>query len=120
MAHFAELNADSIVQRVVVVDNDNILDENGHESETIGITFCKSLYGSDTEWRQTSYNATFRKHYAGNGYTYSATLDAFIAPQPYPSWHLDETTCQWQAPVPYPTQGGAFFWDESLLRWISV
>ena len=119
MAHFAQLDASSIVLRVIVIDNDNILDPDGNESEPVGIAFCRSLYGADTLWRQTSYNATFRKNYAGIGYRYDTTLDAFIAPQPYPSWTLNTDTCQWNAPKPYPTDGRGYYWDESLLRWVA-
>ena len=117
MAHFAQLDADNIVQRVIVINNSDILDEHGNESEAVGIAFCQSLYGAETIWRQTSYNATFRKNYAGAGYRYDAALDAFIAPQPYPSWSLNTTTCQWEAPKPYPTDGAVYTWNEGLLRW---
>ena len=117
MAHFAELDANSIVLRVIVVNNSDILDLSGNESENVGIDFCKSLFGAGTIWRQTSYNATFRKNYAGIGYRYDAALNAFIAPQPYPSWSLNTTTCQWEAPKPYPTDGKVYAWNEGLLRW---
>jgi len=117
MAHFAQLNAANIVERVIVVDNSNIIDEHGQESEAIGIAFCKTIYGADTIWRQTSYNGSIRKNYAGPGYLYNSELDAFIAPQPYESWRLDIETCQWKAPKPYPADGFDYFWNESLLRW---
>jgi hypothetical protein len=91
MAHFAQLNARSIVQRVIVVDNINTTDLDGNESEAIGIAYCQALYGNETIWRQTSYNATFRCNYAGAGFYYDTDLDAFIAPQPFPK--LD-TKCQ--------------------------
>lgn len=117
MAHFAELDANNIVLRVIVVNNSDILDQYGYESENIGIAFCRSLFGAETIWRQTSYNATFRKNYAGIGYRYDAALNAFIAPQPYPSWSLNTTTCQWEAPKPYPTDGKVYAWNEGLLRW---
>lgn len=119
MAHFAELDASSIVQRVIVINNSDILDEHGDESEAVGIAFCQSLYGAETIWRQTSYNGSFRKNYAGTGYRYDADLDAFIAPQPYLSWSLNTTTCQWEAPKPYPHDGRVYWWDESLLRWVA-
>jgi hypothetical protein len=118
MAHFAQLNADNIVTHVSVVDNDKTLDDDGNESEAVGIAYCQSVHGAETIWRQTSYNATFRKNYAGIGYRYDTTLDAFIAPKPYPSWHLNTDTCQWNAPKPYPTDGRTYYWDESLLRWV--
>lgn len=117
MAHFAELDANNIVLRVIVVNNSDVLDQYGYESENVGIAFCRSLFGAETIWRQTSYNATFRKNYAGIGYRYDAALNAFIAPQPYPSWSLNTTTCQWEAPKPYPTDGKVYAWNEGLLRW---
>jgi len=120
MAHFAQLNEAGVVQQVIVVNNSEIVDANGVEQESIGIAFCQSLFGADTIWKQTSYNANFRKNYAGIGYTYDAVRDAFIPPQPYPSWILDEATCQWQAPVPYPTDGGSYYWNETTQSWVAV
>ena len=117
MAHFAQLDANKIVERVIVVDNDNILDADGNESEAVGIAYCQALFGANTIWRQTSYNGNFRKNYAEAGYQYDADLDAFIAPQPFPSWSLNTETCQWEAPKPYPTDGYAYAWSEGLLRW---
>ena len=100
MAHFSELDQNSIVLRVIVVSNDMLLDENGTESEAVGIAFCHSLFGVDTIWKQTSYNANFRKNYAGIGYVYDAARDAFIAPMPEgDGWVLDEDTCQWRNPA---------------------
>lgn len=93
MAHFAKMNG-NIVSEVIVVNNADAPDE------ATGVAFCKSLFGQDTEWKQTSYNDSFRKNYAGIGYTYDAMRDAFIAPQPGPNWTLDETTCQWIDPHP--------------------
>lgn len=99
MAHFAELDANNIVLRVIVVSNDMLLDEQGQESEAVGIAFCHSLFGADTNWIQTSYNGSFRKNYAGIDYTYDLTRNAFIAPQPEgDGWILDEETCQWRNP----------------------
>jgi len=99
MAHFAELDANNIVLRVIVVDNDMILDEQGQESELTGIAFCQSLFGADTRWVQTSYNGSIRKHYAGMGFTYDTQRNAFIAPMPDgDGWILDEATCQWRNP----------------------
>ena len=94
MAHFAQLNDNNVVTQVIVVHNNELLDENGQESETKGIAFCQSLLGGN--WVQTSYNANFRKNYAGIGYTYDAVRDAFISPKPEGNWVLDETTCQWK------------------------
>ena len=99
MAHFAELDANNTVLRVIVVGNDMILDEQRQESEAAGIEFCQSLFGADTHWVQTSYNGNFRKNYAGIGYTYDQTRNAFIAPKPDGNgWVLEEETCQWRNP----------------------
>jgi hypothetical protein len=119
MAHFAKLNASSIVQEVIVVNNSDILDPDGNESESVGIAFCQALFGADTIWRQTSYNGTFRCNYAGIGFRYDTDLDAFIAPQPFPSWSLN-ATCQWAAPVPMPNDGKPYNWNEGLLRWVAL
>ncbi len=98
MAHFAQLE-NNIVKQVIVVSNQDILDENGQESEEKGIAFCSNLLGGT--WKQTSYNGKIRKNYAGIGYTYDEGRDAFIAPKPYNSWLLNESTCQWESPIPY-------------------
>ena len=115
MAHFAQLNG-QIVTQVIVVANEELLD-NGIESEAKGIAFCQSLFGGD--WKQTSYNGRIRKNYAGIGYTYDSQRDAFIPPQPYPSWTLVEETCQWTAPVAMPTDG-IYTWDEATLSWVKM
>ena len=117
MAHFAQLE-NNIVTKVIVVANQDILDENGQESEQKGIDFCSNLLGGT--WLQTSYNAKIRKNYAGIGYKYDETLDAFIAPQPFASWILDEKTAQWKAPVDYPTDDKRYTWDEETTSWIEV
>lgn len=119
MAHFAQLDANNVVLQVIVIHNNELLDDNGQESEAKGIAFCQSLFPGTT-WVQTSYNGTKRKNYAGVGFSYDAQRDAFIPPQPYPSWVLDEQTCQWQAPVPYPTDGKSYRWDEASLSWIEI
>ena len=118
MAHFAELDSNNTVLRVIVVNNNDVLDGNGQESEEVGINFCKGLFGG--EWKQTSYNASLRKNYAGIGYTYDSVLDAFIPPQPYPSWVLNQSTCLWEAPVPMPTDGQLYSWDEATTSWVVV
>lgn len=94
MAHFAELDNNNIVTRVIVVANEDITDTNGNESEELGKQFC-SQFGDGT-WVQTSYNGNFRKNYAGIGDTYDAVRDAFISKQPHPDWVLDEETCRWR------------------------
>lgn len=120
MANFAQLDESYIVTEVVVVNNETIDNLPFPESEPVGVAFCQSLFGLTTIWKQTSYNANFRKNYAGIGFTYDPVLDAFIAPQPYPSWLLNTATCHWEAPVPYPTDGGYYVWDEATLSWVLV
>ena len=120
MANFAKLDESYIVTEVIVVNNETINNLPFPESEPVGVAFLQSLFGSTTVWKQTSYNANFRKNYAGIGYTYDPVLDAFIAPQPYPSWLLNTATCQWQAPVPYPDDGKTYIWDEATLSWVLV
>lgn len=120
MAHFAELDDSNIVQRVIVVADDNCLDESGNESEAVGVQFCVDLFGGT--WKQTSFNTDggthndggtpFRKNYAGVGDTYDSGRDAFYVTQPAPSWTLNETTCKWSAPIAAPDDGKAYIWDE--------
>lgn len=117
MAHFAEIGLNNVVLRVIVVNNSDCLDENGQETEAKGIEFCQNLFGGT--WLKTSYNGTIRKNYAGIGYTYDSIRDAFIAPQPYDSWSLNEQTCLWEAPIPMPNDG-LYYWDEPTLSWIKV
>ena len=118
MAHFAQLDENNLVTQVIVVNNNDCLDSNGQESEQTGITFCQSLLGGN--WKQTSYNGNIRKNYAGIGYTYDYQRDAFIPQKPYASWILNEQTCQWNAPVSYPTDGKFYSWDEATQSWIEV
>jgi len=94
MAHFAKLDENNVVLEVHVVHN-NELFQDGVESEAKGIKFLVDLFGENANWKQTSYNGSIRKNYAGIGYTYDATRDAFIPPQPFPSWTLNESTCLW-------------------------
>jgi hypothetical protein len=118
MAHFAKLDENNVVLAVHVVNND-VITVDGAESEQVGIDFLSDLHGHAL-WKQTSYNGTFRKNYAGIGYTYDASRDAFIAPQPYTSWTLNESTCQWECPVAYPTDGKMYAWFEPNQQWIEV
>lgn len=98
MAHFAELDAENTVLRVVVVANEILLDSNGVEQEQRGIDFCVQLFGS--KWLQTSYSGSFRKNFAGIGFIYDAQRDAFIAPRPLgEGWVLDLETCTWSNPT---------------------
>ena len=117
MAHFAQLNEENLVTQVIVVANQDTTDSDGMENEAVGAAFCANLLGGT--WKQTSYNARIRKNYAGIGYKYDATLDAFIAPQPYPSWTLDENA-QWKAPVDMPTDDKRYTWNEETTSWDEV
>ena len=118
MAHFAEIDENKVVLRVLVVDNNDLLDSENNESEALGITYLKEGFGSD--WVQTSYNRTFRKNYAARGYTYDTTRNAFIPPKTYNSWTLNETTCQWAAPVAYPDDGKRYEWNEATTNWVEI
>jgi len=128
MAHFAKLGVGNVVERVAVVSNDVAT------TEQAGVDFLNSLYGSRDVWKQTSYNTfggehklggtPFRKNYAGVGYTYDQSKDAFIPPKPFNSWILNETTCLWEAPVAYPelTQEqmdnyNYYAWNEDNKNW---
>ena len=120
MAHFAQLDDNNVVLQVIVVHNNDCKDENGNESEAVGVAFCKSLLGETTRWKQTSYNGNMRKNYAGIGYQYDPIRDAFIPPKPFASWVLDEATCRWEAPVPYPQDGKRYQWDEATTSWVEL
>lgn len=119
MAHFAEINSDNIVTRVIVVDA---------ESESEGVNFIQNVLGLGGRWLQTSYNTLegvhlnngtqLRKNYAGVGYTYDEIRDAFVPPKPFSSWKLNENTCSWEPPIPYPPENGKFRWDETSSQWI--
>lgn len=117
MAHFAKLDENNIVIDVNVVHNDELI-YNGAESEAKGVAFLTNWSGGHFNWKQTSYNAKIRKNYAGIGFTYDQIRDAFIAPKPFASWLLNETTCQWNAPIPYPSDGKIYQWDEATISWV--
>ena len=104
MSHFAEVNSDGIVQRVIVAEQDFI------NSGAVGDSFL---------WVQCSYNNNFRKQYAGKGYKYDKANDVFIAPQPYPSWTLDSNH-DWVPPTAMPTDGKRYTWDEANTTWVEV
>jgi len=122
MAHFAQVDENNLVTQVIVIDQDMI--DTGN-------------WGNPSSWIQTSYNTrggvhyapnshtpddgvALRKNYAGIGYTYDETRDAFIPPKPYPSWVLVEATCQWEAPIAYPDDGKKYMWDEDVINWVEV
>jgi len=128
MAHFAKLGVGNIIERVAVISNDIAT------TEQAGIDFLNNLYGTRDVWKQTSYNTSggehklggtpFRKNFAGVGYTYDQSKDAFIPPKPFNSWTLNETTCLWEAPVAYPelTQEqmdnyNYYAWNETTKQW---
>jgi len=115
MAHFAKIGLNNVVQQVIVVHNNELLDENGVEQESRGQKFCQNLLGS--EWVQTSYNSSFRKNFAGVGFTYDFDRNAFVPPKPFASWILNEDTCQWQPPTPMPDNEQMYYWDEENLNW---
>jgi len=135
MASFAELDINNKVLRVISVHNNELL-ENEIESEQKGIQFLKSLYGENTIWKQTSYNTrggkyynsdntlssdqtkAFRKNHAGVDGIYDEIRNAFISPKPYNSWTLNEETCLWEPPIPYPQDGEPYYWNEETLSWI--
>ena len=124
MAHFAQLDENNVVTQVIVVSNDDTSDSNGVESESIGVAFCQKLFGADTNWKQTSYNNNMRVRYAGIGYSYNASLDAFVPPQPHASWTLNNATANWVSPLgaaPALTDdqiaaGSYYTWDESAYQ----
>ena len=126
MASFAKIGLNGKVIEVQSVVNEVLHDSNGVEQEVIGIDFLTKLTGWAI-WKQTSYNTIagvhtkggvpFRKNHAGIGYTYDEDRDAFVPPKPYQSWILNENTCDWEAPVAYPTDGGKYSWNETILNW---
>ena len=118
MAHFAKLDVNNYVTAVYGVAND-IITINGIENEEIGIDFISNLLNYPL-WKQTSYNGNFRKNYAGIGYYYDTIRDAFIPPKPYPSWTLNEESCLWDSPVPYPSDGKMYTWNEEILNWQEI
>jgi hypothetical protein len=112
MANFAQINENNIVTQVIVVNN-NAIDSSNEESS--GVAFCQSLFGGN--WKQTSYNKNIRKNFAGIGFYYDETRDAFIPPKELDSWILNEDTCQWIPPIPYPEDGLKYRWNEETISW---
>lgn len=124
MAHFAQLDENNVVTRIVVIDNKEVINPHtGNEEEILGISFCKKLFGGN--WIQTSYNGNIRVRYASLGYYYNEELDAFIAPKPHNSWVLNAETAEWESPVgPMPELTDAevearsyYQWDEENTQW---
>ena len=124
MAHFAKINESNIVTQVVVVN-----DSDG-DNDTDGQNFLNNLFKTTHTWKKTSYNTygnthrlggtPYRKNFASVGFTYDSSRDAFIEPKPYNSWTLNETTCLWEAPVSYPSDGKDYDWDEDNRQWVEA
>ena len=121
MAHFAKLGKGNIIEKVIVIS------DNDAPNEQAGVNFINNLYKTNDIWKQTSFNTfagehklggtPFRKNFAGVGFRYDQTKDAFIPPKTFDSWILDETTCQWEAPVAYPNDGQDYNWNEQNQTW---
>jgi hypothetical protein len=122
MAHFAKLDENNVVIQVNVVNNNDIQNLPFPESEQIGIQFLANWSGGYTNWKQTSYNGSFRKKYSSIGDTYRHDIDAFVSPQPFPSWSLNEQTGLWESPVQYPLDIPllGYRWDEDNQQWVGV
>ena len=126
MASFAKIGLNNKVIEVLSVVNEVLHDSNGVEQEAIGIDFLTKLTGYPV-WKQTSYNThggvhnnggtPLRKNHAGIGYTYDETRDAFIPPKPFNSWLLNESTCNWESPIPYPQDNNRYNWNEQNQSW---
>ena len=124
MAHFAKINESNIVTQVVVVN-----DSDGN-NDTNGQNFLNNLFKTTHTWKKTSYNTygnthrlggtPYRKNFASVGFTYDSSRDAFIEPKPYNSWTLNETTCLWESPATYPSDGKSYEWDEDNRQWVEI
>ena len=119
MASFAKIGLNSKVMEVHSLHNNELKDSNGVEQEVNGIDFLNTLFKTNDVWKQTFTDGT-RKNYAGIGYTYDEDRDAFIAPQDYPSWTLNEDTCRWEAPSAMPDDGKSYLWNEETLSWKEI
>jgi len=121
MAHFAEVDQNDKVLRVVVVDDDVLRDADGRHNELLGQTYLRKIFKNENSenktWYQTSYNGTLRVRFAGVGYTYNKELDAFLTPRPFESWLLNETTYSWEPPVDMPDNGNRYVWNEVIMEW---
>jgi len=111
MAYFAKLGTGNIVEQVISVSNDIAT------TEQAGSDFINKLYNTRDVWKQTSYNNNIRKNFAGIGYQYDQQRDAFIPPKPFNSWVLNETTCLWESPIPYPQDNNEYKWNEQNQSW---
>jgi hypothetical protein len=120
MAHFAKLDEHNVVLEVNVVNNETINNLPFPDSEPVGIDFLTTWSGGYSNWKQTSYNSNFRKNYAGIGYTYDQSIDAFVPPKPFNSWLLNTNTAQWESPIPYPNDGKNYYWNEETQSWVEI
>lgn len=131
MAHFAQLNENNEVTKVILISNRRIIDDEGNESEEMGIAILNERYGEDFSYKQTSYNTRggvhglggtpFRKNYCGRGHIYHPPpIDGFSGPKPFESWVLDEETCRWEAPIPWPDDGKRYQWNEESGEWAEI
>jgi hypothetical protein len=117
MAYFAKLGTGNIIEQIISINNSVITDNNGIEQEQLGVDFINKLYNTRDVWKQTSYNNNIRKNFAGIGYQYDQTRDAFIPPKPFNSWVLNEDTCRWESPIPYPQDNNKYNWNEQNQSW---
>ena len=122
MAHFAELDENNVVKRVLVVNDEYIRRNDGVEIEQLGIDHLKLVYGQDTIWKQTSYNNKIRVRFGQVGFTYNQQYNAFIPPKPHDSWIFNTETCNWDPPVPTPPakEGFTYVWDENTRSWEEI
>ena len=117
MAYFAKLGTGNIVENVISINNVVITDVDGVEQEQLGVDFINKLYNTRDVWKQTSYNNNIRKNFAGIGFQYDQIRDAFIPPKPFNSWVLNEDTCRWESPIPYPQDNNRYNWNEQTKSW---
>ena len=120
MAHFAKLNENNIVEDVIVISNQHCNNLDFPQSEVLGQLFIVTILGLEGKWYQTSYNSNFRKNFAGIGCTYDVNRNAFIAPKPFNSWILNEETCAWEPPTPYPDMNDFYIWNEDIVNWEEI
>ena len=126
MAHFAQIDTSNTVVNVIVISNDDIRDPvTNHDNEEMGVALCRGHFGADTDWKQTSRSGAFRGRFAGTGFTYDEARDAFLGPQPFPSWTLNEDTTDWEPPGGFPADfgevpGPVYQWDEDEAVWVEI
>jgi hypothetical protein len=117
MAHFAKINTNNIVEKIIAIDNNDCCGGTFPDGEICGQNFIQSL-GLDGTWKQTSYNNSFRKKYAGIGFLYDQNKDIFISPKPFDSWVFDNSEQDWVAPLPFPNDGNKYDWNENDQEWV--